>query len=97
VHYSRTIITKKEQFNIQYLLEMQYLIFFIYKDEIYKKILSFTRFIQSRKKPFVARITDGENSRARIFKLLRSPRINSKEPIPPGCVAWRAGVRQPFS
>ncbi len=26
-------------------------------------------------------------SRARIFKLLRSPRIDSKEPIPPGCVA----------
>jgi hypothetical protein len=25
-----------------------------------------------------------------IFKLLRSPRIDSKEPIPPGCVAWRA-------
>ncbi len=28
--------------------------------------------------------------RARIFKLLRSPRIDSKEPIPLGCVAWRA-------
>jgi hypothetical protein len=27
---------------------------------------------------------------SRIFKLLRSPRIDSKEPIPPGCVAWRA-------
>jgi hypothetical protein len=26
--------------------------------------------------------------RARIFKLLRSPRIDSTEPIPPGCVAW---------
>ncbi len=26
---------------------------------------------------------------ARIVKLLRSPRIDSKEPIPPGCVAWR--------
>jgi hypothetical protein len=26
-------------------------------------------------------------SRVRIFKLLRSPRIDSKEPIPPGCVA----------
>jgi hypothetical protein len=26
--------------------------------------------------------------RARIFKLLSSPRIDSKEPIPPGCVAW---------
>ncbi len=30
------------------------------------------------------------SSDARIFKLLRSPRIDSKEPIPPGCVAWRA-------
>jgi hypothetical protein len=28
----------------------------------------------------------------RIFKLLRSPRIDSKEPILPGCVAWRAGT-----
>ncbi len=28
--------------------------------------------------------------RARIFKLLRSPRIDSKEQISPGCVAWRA-------
>jgi hypothetical protein len=26
-----------------------------------------------------------------MFKLLRSPRIYSKEPIPPGCVAWLAG------
>jgi hypothetical protein len=26
------------------------------------------------------------------FNLLRSPRIDSKEPIPPGCVAWRAGT-----
>ncbi len=35
-------------------------------------------------------------SRARIFKLLRSPRIDSKEPIPPGCVAWRAGTTNYF-
>ncbi len=28
--------------------------------------------------------------RARIFKLLRSPRIDSKETIPPAYVAWRA-------
>jgi hypothetical protein len=28
---------------------------------------------------------------SQIFKLLRGPRIDSKEPIPPGCVAWRAG------
>jgi len=25
-----------------------------------------------------------------LFKLLRNTRIDSKEPIPPGCVAWRA-------
>jgi hypothetical protein len=31
-------------------------------------------------------------ARARIFKLIRSPRLDSKEPIPPGCVAWRAGT-----
>ncbi len=33
---------------------------------------------------------------ALIFKLLRSPRIDSKEPIPPGCVAWRAGYDNPI-
>jgi hypothetical protein len=27
--------------------------------------------------------------RARIFKLLRNPRIDFKEPIPPCCVVWR--------
>jgi hypothetical protein len=35
--------------------------------------------------------------RDRIFKLLRSPGISSKEPIPPGCAAWRGPVRQPYS
>ncbi len=35
-------------------------------------------------------------SRARIFKLLSSPRIDSKEPIPPGCVAWWAGTTTLF-
>jgi hypothetical protein len=34
--------------------------------------------------------------RARIFKLLRNPRIDPKEPIPPGCVAWRAGTTNLF-
>ncbi len=41
-----------------------------------------------------------DSSRARIFKLLRSPRIDSKEPIPPAYVAelqflnmlWRLGT-----
>ncbi len=26
-----------------------------------------------------------------FFNFLRSPRIDSEEPIPPGCEAWRAG------
>ncbi len=26
------------------------------------------------------------------FETLRSPKIDSKEPIPPGCVAWRTGT-----
>ncbi len=33
---------------------------------------------------------------ARIFRLLRSPRIDSKELIPPGRVAWRAGTTTLF-
>jgi hypothetical protein len=37
-----------------------------------------------------------EPYRARIFKLLRSPRIDSKEPILPGCVAWLAGTTTQF-
>jgi hypothetical protein len=40
-------------------------------------------------------ITKGMSS-ARIFKLLRSPRIDSNEPIQPGCVAWRAGTTTPL-
>jgi hypothetical protein len=35
-------------------------------------------------------------SRARIFKLLRSPRINFMESIPPSCVAWRIGTATLF-
>jgi hypothetical protein len=31
-------------------------------------------------------------TRTRIFKLLRSPRIDSKESIPPAYVAWWAGT-----
>jgi hypothetical protein len=34
--------------------------------------------------------------RARIFKLLRSPCIDSKESIPPAYVAGRAGTTTPF-
>ncbi len=34
--------------------------------------------------------------RARIFKLLMSPRIDSKESIPPAYVAWRAGTTTLF-
>ncbi len=36
------------------------------------------------------------DNQARIFKLLRSPRIDSKEPIPPGYVAWRASTKTLF-
>ncbi len=36
-------------------------------------------------------------ARAKIFKLLRSPRINSKESIPPAYVALPADTRQPCS
>ncbi len=36
------------------------------------------------------------HARARIFKLLWSLRIDSKELIPPGCVAWRAGTTIPI-
>jgi hypothetical protein len=35
-------------------------------------------------------------NRAGIFKLLRSPGIDSKESIPPGYVAWRAGTTTLF-
>ncbi len=35
-------------------------------------------------------------SESELLKVLRSPRIDSKEPIPPGCVAWRAGTK-PYS
>jgi hypothetical protein len=35
-------------------------------------------------------------SRAQIFKLLRCSRIDSMEPIPPCCVAWRAGTTNLF-
>ncbi len=35
-------------------------------------------------------------ARAQIFKLLRSPKIESKEQIPPGFVAWRAGTTTLF-
>jgi hypothetical protein len=37
-----------------------------------------------------------QSSWARIFILLWSPRIDSKGPIPPGCVAWRAGTTTLF-
>ncbi len=35
-------------------------------------------------------------SRARIFKLLRSPRVNSKESTPPAYVAWQDGTTTLF-
>jgi hypothetical protein len=44
-------------------------------------------------------VVDAWNSR-RLYpepelKLLRSPIIDSKEPIPPGCLAWRTGTTTP--
>jgi hypothetical protein len=33
---------------------------------------------------------------SQIFKLLRNPRIDSKESIPPAYEAWRAGTIPPF-
>ncbi len=35
-------------------------------------------------------------SLVRILKLLRNPRIDLNEPIPLGCVAWRAGTTTLF-
>ncbi len=35
-------------------------------------------------------------ARARIFKLLMSPRIDSKESIPTAYIAWRAGTTTLF-
>ncbi len=58
----------------------------------------FSLYPRSRLDPHLMRSLYGGNSesRARIFELLRSPRIDSKEPIPPGCVAWRAGTTTLF-
>jgi hypothetical protein len=47
---------------------------------------------RSRKVDCLVRIRCGQIvSRAGIFKLLRSPGIDSKEPILPAFVAWRSG------
>ncbi len=45
---------------------------------------------------FIFQLGIKKATKARILKLLRSPRIDSKEPIPAGCVAWRAGTTTPF-
>jgi hypothetical protein len=41
---------------------------------------------------FTAKRRTGDGNRARIFKRLWSPGIDSKECIPLACVAWRAGT-----
>jgi hypothetical protein len=50
---------------------------------------------ESAENPALSSSTLGEFSfllvKARIFKLLKSPRINSKESISPTYVAWRTG------
>ncbi len=40
--------------------------------------------------------TELSKYRARMFKLLRNPEIDSKESIPPAYVAWRAGTTTPI-
>jgi hypothetical protein len=42
-------------------------------------------------------VSENAEIRARIFKLLRSARIDSKDSVPPAYVAWRGPVRQPYS
>ncbi len=37
------------------------------------------------------------NTEPEFFNILRSPRIDSQEPIPPGFVAWRAGTTTLYS
>jgi hypothetical protein len=51
---------------------------------------NFFRFFNARIKVPVLLVW-GAN-RARIFKLLRNPKIDSKDSIPPACVVWRAGT-----
>ncbi len=41
-------------------------------------------------------LSEESGSRARIFKLILSTRIDSKEPIPPVCVAWRTSTTTLF-
>ncbi len=48
--------------------------------------------LEYRQEVFMIRKTAG----ARIFKLLRSPRIDSKKSIPPAYVAWWAGMTTIF-
>jgi len=50
----------------------------------------------SIKSPPVSKQATACNSEPEFFNFKGSQRIASKEPIPPGCVAWRA-VRQPYS
>jgi hypothetical protein len=47
---------------------------------------------------FIFQLGIKKATKARILKLLmtRSPRIDSKEPIPAGCVACRATTKTPF-
>ncbi len=41
-------------------------------------------------------VKGAKRSWAGVFGLLRSPEIDSKGPIPPGCVAWWAGMKTLF-
>jgi hypothetical protein len=46
--------------------------------------------------PILLQENRSTETKARILKLSRGPRIDSKEPILPGCVAWRAGTAALF-
>ncbi len=57
--------------------------------------ISLLRMVTQLHHSWVSLHTQILHSRARIFKLLKGPRIDAKKPIPPGCVAG-GPVRHPF-
>ncbi len=59
------------------------------------KGLEINRQKNNKEKRITEKLKD-DISRARISKLLRSPRIDSKESMTPGCVAWRVGTTTLF-
>ncbi len=53
--------------------------------------------LNSFRSTLLTQFIQSSRDRARIFKLLRNPRIDSKDYIPPAYVAWRAGTTTLFS